>query len=60
MFVSTEIDNPDPRVTRLIEDIVRNQLIEMVRCFSHIRLYSRGVLHSGGSPSTWRPKTSYF
>lgn len=33
MFVSTEIDNPDPRVTRLIEDIVRNQVIEMVRAF---------------------------
>ncbi|WFD26329.1 Transcription initiation protein spt3 [Malassezia nana] len=30
MFVSTEIDNPDPRVTRLIEDIVRNQVIEMI------------------------------
>ena len=30
MFVSTEIENPDPRVTRLIEDIVRNQVIEMI------------------------------
>ncbi|WFD07174.1 Transcription initiation protein spt3 [Malassezia vespertilionis] len=31
MFVSTEIENPDPQVTRLIEDIVRNQVIEMSR-----------------------------
>ncbi|PKI83504.1 Spt3p [Malassezia vespertilionis] len=30
MFVSTEIENPDPQVTRLIEDIVRNQVIEMI------------------------------
>mgnify|MGYP002652385168 CR=1 FL=1 len=30
MFVSTEVENPDPRVTRLIEDIVRNQVIEMI------------------------------
>ena len=43
MFVSTEIENPDPRVTRLIEDIVRNQVIEMVcltalnMCFSRMR-----------------------
>jgi len=31
MFVSTEMENPSPQVTRLIEDIVRNQVVEMVR-----------------------------
>ena len=38
MFVTTEIDNPDPRVTRLIEDIVRNQVIEMVRALAHTQI----------------------
>ena len=31
MFVFTEIENPGPQVTRLLEDLVRNQVIEMVR-----------------------------
>lgn len=31
MFVFTEIESPDAHVTRLIEDIVRNQVVEMVR-----------------------------
>lgn len=30
MFVFTEIEAPDAQVTRLIEDIVRNQVIEMI------------------------------
>lgn len=61
MFVFTEIENPDPQVTRLIEDIVRNQVIEMVRKHHAVhrayrRSSSRAGSRSGGAPSTWRPR----
>ncbi|WFD32223.1 Transcription initiation protein spt3 [Malassezia sp. CBS 17886] len=42
MFVSTEVENPDAQVTRLIEDIVRNQVIEMI-------LQSRKLAHRRAS-----------
>jgi hypothetical protein len=37
MFVFGDVVDPHPDVLKLVEDIVRNQVIEMVRCMSVMR-----------------------
>ena len=63
MFVFGEVQDPLPETTHLVEDIVRGQIVEIVRCQIPSALNCRSLeldpLPTSADPASCLQKTSF-